>query len=332
MTTNSNTLRWINAGDLQRRYNSDAMAKEDPSASLLACGGDVVVDAVAYKQQDLSPTYFRLRSDAADAADAAADAADTKAGQTNSYDPIADDPFLQNADYAVEATLRWCNDFVAKLNLCPWAKLSLAEHNAIKVKIIDQSLGIDSFEQIVRDSGQELLRLTGHGGYSSGETEGNGAQKIDPNIAISFIVALPPLDRIDEEQYLPEFDFVSFHDFVFDLEERLFEEADTFAEAAEQNTRDGTTNNSAQPPIGDEITVAPFHPAWSFEGDADSSVAWEKRTPFPTVSLVRSDAIEAAGEEATARIAQHNEEVLDDIGSHALRELFRTAVLQRNVK
>ena len=329
--TNATNCRWINADDLQARCNNHATAKNEnnPCVSLM-------VDAVAYNQDDLSPTNFRLRSETD--ADAAADIL-VEAGQTatSTSDSVADGPFLRNADYATEATLRWCNDFVAELNLCPWAKLSLAEQNAIRVKIIDQSLGIDSFEQIVRDSGEELLRLTGHDEYSSnsGETEeGNGVQTIDPNIAITFIVALPPLDCIDQEGlHLPDFGFASFHDFVFDLEDRLFAEADAFAEAAEQqNNQDGTITDSAQAaPIGDWITVAPFHPAWSFEGEANSPVAWEKRTPFPTVSIVRSDAIEAAGEEATARIAQHNEEILNDVGSHALRDLFRRAVLQKNV-
>ena len=330
-TTNAISHKWINADDLQARCNNGATANENnPCVSLM-------VDAVAYYElDDLSPTYFRLRSETA--ADAAA--ADTEAGQTATT--TSDSPFLRNADFATEATLRWCNDFVVELKLCPWAKLSLAEQNAIRVKIIDQSLGIDSFEQIVRDSGDELLRLTGHDEYidvypsNSGEIEGNDAQTIDPNIAITFIVALPPLDRIDhdqEGQNLPDFGFASFHDFVFDLEDRLFEEADAFAEVAEQqNNQDGTVNDSAQAaPIGDWITVAPFHPAWSFEGEANSPVAWEKRTPFPTVSIVRSDAIEAAGEEATARIAEHNEEMLNDLGSHALRDLFQRAVLQKNV-
>lgn len=320
--TNATNRRWINADDLQARRSNDATANENnPCISLM-------MDAVAYNRDDLSPTYFRLRSETDADADAAADIlVEAEQAITGTSDSVDDGPFLRNADYATEATLRWCNDFVAELNLCPWAKLSLAEQNAIRVKIIDQSLGIDSFEQIVRDSGEELLRLTGHDEYSSNSS-------IDPNIAITFIVALPPLDCIDQEGlHLPDFGFASFHDFVFDLEDRLFEEADAFAEAAEQqNNQDGTITDSAQAaPIGDWITVAPFHPAWSFEGEANSPVAWEKRTPFPTVSIVRSDAIEAAGEEATARIAQHNEEILNDVGSHALRDLFRRAVLQKNV-
>lgn len=45
---------------------------------------------------------------------------------------------------------------------------------------------------------------------------------------------------------------------------------------------------------------------------------------------MRSDAIEAAGEEATSRIAKHNEEVLSHIGSHALQDLFRRDILQRD--
>ena len=339
--------RWINAADYLDSSDSRSScdgASGTPTSSDVAwrvAGGDthVMADAVAYNQPNLLPTYWRLaptsttssRPDAPDlgaVATTAATAADTN------------DPFLQNADYAVEATLRWCSDFVSKLNLCPWAKLSLAEQNAIRVKVVDQNLGIDSFERIVRDSGLELLKLTGHEKYSSDDDmvgqRGAGGEKdvqcIDPNVAITFIIALPPMMVVDvdcldqEQQNLPDFNFAPFHDFVFDLEDRLFAEADAFAEAEEESQ----LSDDAQIPIGDWITVAPFHPAWSFAGDADSPVAWEKRTPFPTVSIVRSDAIEAAGEEATARIAKHNEEVLTDMGSHALHEMFRKNILQKD--
>ena len=340
--------RWVNAADALDSSSSRGIfdgasgTQTSSDTAFIAGGTHMMADAVAYNQPDLSPTYWRLaptstttssRSDAPDlgaATTAAATAADTN------------DPFLRNADYAVEATLRWCSDFVAKMNLCPWAKLSLAAQNAIRVKVVDQSLGIDSFEQIVRDSGLELLKLTGHEKYSSDDDmvgqRGAGGEKdvqcIDPNVAITFIIALPPpmdadVDCLDQEQQnLPDFNFAPFHDFVFDLEDRLFEETDAFAEADEVSQLHVT--DDAQVPIGDWITVAPFHPAWSFAGDCDSPVAWEKRTPFPTVSVVRSDAIEAAGEEATSRIAKHNEEVLSHIGSHALQDLFRRDILQRD--
>ena len=63
--TNATNRRWINAEDLQARCNNDATANENnPCVSLM-------VDAVAYNQDDLSPTYFRLRSETD--ADAAAD-------------------------------------------------------------------------------------------------------------------------------------------------------------------------------------------------------------------------------------------------------------------
>ena len=330
------------------RSNCDDASSTPTSSDVawrVAGGGTrLLADAVAYNQPNLSPTYmyWRLaptcssRSNAPESGCATATPAD------------ANDPFLQNADYAVEATLRWCSDFVAILNLCPWAKLSLAEQNAIRVKVVDQTLGIDSFERIVRDSGLELLKLTGHEEYSYMYDDddddnkvgkgGAGGEKdakcIDPKMAITFIIAVPPtmdvdVDCLDQEsQNLPDFNFAPFHDFVFDLEDRLFEEADAFAEADEKVSQLHVTDDT-QLPIGDWITVAPFHPAWSFAGDDDSPVAWEKRTPFPTVSVVRSDAIEAAGEEATSRIAKHNEEVLSNMGSHALRDLFRKDILHK---
>jgi hypothetical protein len=59
----------------------------------------------------------------------------------------------------------------------------------------------------------------------------------------------------------------------------------------------------------DEVIVAPFHPDWAFAGEPES-LQFEKRSPYPTVTLVSTRVVEAAGEEATEQIGKHNEYVL----------------------
>lgn len=59
----------------------------------------------------------------------------------------------------------------------------------------------------------------------------------------------------------------------------------------------------------DDVIVAPFHPDWSFAGEPDN-LQFEKRSPYPTVSLVSTRVVEAAGPAATEQIGIQNEKVL----------------------
>ena len=93
------------------------------------------------------------------------------------------------------------------------------------------------------------------------------------------------------------------------------------------------------------ITVAGFHPQWQFGSEdgssSDQSIDYEKRTPYPTISIVMSEAIDALMNEdtsrdsdsglsapATERIADRNERTLTSIGVEKLRKMFRSNVLQ----
>ncbi len=81
--------------------------------------------------------------------------------------------------------------------------------------------------------------------------------------------------------------------------------------------------------IGDEITIAPFHPDWSFASSSSSQnpLDYEKKSPYPTISLVRSSVIIKAGEEATGRIGIHNEEVLQKYGCDEVEELYQKRIV-----
>lgn len=201
---------------------------------------------------------------------------------------------------AIRQTLRWCLNFVQELNLCPWAKLSLKDKMAIRLKVVEQQLGMDCFESIIRESAKELIRITDEG-------------YVDENVAITFVIALPALH--DGNCY--DFEFDNFYDFSVDLEDRLFDEA-------EESSDDSNIQ------IGDEITIAPFHPEWTFASDSGDikleAVDFEKRSPFPTISLVKSLVIERAGEEATTRIGLNNKMILEQYGVEWLQSFYNTNI------
>lgn len=216
---------------------------------------------------------------------------------------------VSRAESASVLTYRWCSNFVKDLNLCPWAKQSLLSENAIRIKVVDQNDGLDKMEQVVRDSAIELKDLTDR-------------NLVDPFIGISFVVSLPDCGTSGNDE--KGFDFLSFNEYFNDLEEDFLDEL----------------VDKAGSYIGDEVTIAPFHPRWSFapsdldgnyENDVDDTledpINYEKRTPFPTISIVMSKGIDLAGEETTARIGDHNEEILNEMGSIALKSLYHDKVL-----
>jgi Protein of unknown function (DUF1415) len=59
----------------------------------------------------------------------------------------------------------------------------------------------------------------------------------------------------------------------------------------------------------DDGIVAPFHPDWVFAGEPQS-LQYEKRSPYPTVTLVSTRVVDKAGEEATKQIGTQNEKTL----------------------
>ena len=260
---------------------------------------------------------------------------------------------------AIQATHRWADKFVRQLNLCPWAGSSLDKEGAICYWALliddehddDEGMVLNKMEEIVREAGVQLTLAT-----SDDDEEGDGGGRIDPSVAISFIVLVPLKRRTNSSNndILP--DFGNFHEFFIDLEDRLLDECDDYwdeVDAADNDDNEETNDNTVLSNVnslGCEITIAAFHPKWQFNGSNEQTdgdaIDYEKRTPYPTISIVMSSVIESLMKEredggggsededngtssalATERIADLNEKTLCAIGRDRLKEIFDEEVL-----
>ncbi len=256
---------------------------------------------------------------------------------TSSYNPN-----LNLINEAAIKTFNWCSEFVLNLNLCPWAKQSLLSNNAIRLKVVDQHYGWYHMEQIVRESSLELKALTGEG-------------IVDPYIGITFVIAIPNYCNKDDsfdvssdvytglytfENDDGDFDFLQFYENFSSLEEEFMD--------------DYHENGFS------EVTIAPFHPEWTFASPTnefeytnkeeyhDENVSskkyeremeskaqqqdpldYEKRTPYPTISIVMAKGIDLAGEETTAKIGEQNEATLTDLGYDMVKQIYHEEVLRK---
>lgn len=273
---------------------------------------------------------------------------------------ITTSPPPKEALEAIEATHRWASNFVRPLRLCPWAGSSLDTPGAIRywVVVLDPNEdNIDNelnavevqcqriIEGTVREAGRHLQQIT-----SFSERNDDDEDVIDPSVAIAFVIivsrekssaklslsSLQSMDQGSPQEMRLSFD--SFHEFFFDLEDRLLYECDVYWDEAEESSADDggfdgndsiTDDTAKDAPIGCEITIAAFHPQWQFsapecddgcnnsendgivrEGTISTAptapIDFEKRTPFPTISIVMSSAIDALMKDRDQQQKQHN--------------------------
>lgn len=125
-------------------------------------------------------------------------------------------------------------------------------------------------------------------------------QKLDPSTAISFVICEDP-----------SWELTDFYEWFCNLEEKYW--------------NDSIATNLDIVNIQSKITLAPFHPDWAFDGD-DPSLGFEKKAPYPTVTIVWTDVINAAGEVAANKIGAQNEATLRDRGAAALQDLYQQSV------
>lgn len=113
--------------------------------------------------------------------------------------------------------------------------------------------------------------------------------------------------------------FMDFFDYTTWLDEELLGEV---AVGTEQ--RGGAGEKGAV--LGDKVAVAGFHPGWMFGGvEEDSAIHWEKRSPHPTISIIKSEGILHA-QATTQSIAEDNERTLRALGRDAVERRFRSVV------
>jgi hypothetical protein len=274
--------------------------------------------------------------------------------QTTIHTNNASPPPPLEALQAIQATYRWADKFVRQLNLCPWAGSSLDKPGAICYWALliddneDERMIFDKMEEIVREAGVQLaLATTSDDDDDDEEKEDNG--RIDPSVAISFIVLVPMGGSTTNNKYaLPNFG--NFHEFFINLEDRLLDECDDYWDTVGDDDDDEETNDNhvqhVNSSLGCEITIAAFHPDWQFfngSEDADGdAIDYEKRTLYPTISIVMSSVIDSLMKEredgnngdsssssapVTERIADLNEKTLCAIGVERLKEIFDEEVL-----
>lgn len=160
-----------------------------------------------------------------------------------------------------------------------WCAHFVAAHNlcpwAQKSVQTDQAIRIYVVENI--EDMEESLQTVSERFY-----EDLKSSSIDPNAAIAFVVLASNSD----------WSFPDYYDWYL-------QEEDNWLDDAEED------DNS----IANHVTWAPFHPEYEFQGD-DECLQVEKRSPYPTVSIVSSAVIDSAGPSVTTQIAKHNEEIL----------------------
>jgi hypothetical protein len=199
--------------------------------------------------------------------------------------------------------LNWCQNFVQTLELCPWAKASLETAGSIQFFVL---------------SGWQ-------------EDDEDGPSRLVEQVARRFVREILPPDR-DNNITLLERTSIYFILFLNNNNNNSTSFADNFYDfydwfsMLEENWEDQELEN---------VIIAPFHPDWQFaiDGADDEGVqqalSFEKKSPVPLVSLVSARVVEQAGEVVTARISQHNRQVLlgqSREGPNILEELWIKAI------
>lgn len=225
---------------------------------------------------------------------------------------------------AMEATHRWSSNFVRTLHLCPWAGNSLDTPGAIRfwMLLVDvddmDSKAMEGFESVVREAGRHLQQITTN-------IDGSDLDAIEASAAISFVILVPTSSFSSaSDNNLP---FGIFHEFFVDLEDRLLDECDDYFDSIGDEIDQKTNDNNE--PVGCQVTIAAFHPQWQFGSDDNESetqsIDYEKRTPFPTISIVMTSAIDALMDQSANRQQESNEEDDDEASSAPVTD--RIAVL-----
>lgn len=153
-------------------------------------------------------------------------------------------------------------------------------------------------------------------------------QHRDANTAITFIVYQDRNLDFDtfhqwfcdwEDTWITKGEFHDHNNNVYDCTENNVEAKEETRQQLGERNEVNEQQLLVDSQIYREITLAAFHPEWLYGvddgGDHDDAiekaqlVSLEKRSPYPTVSLVSSIVVDRAGVQATERIGEHNMEL-----------------------
>jgi hypothetical protein len=208
----------------------------------------------------------------------------------------------------VQQTWAWCRHFVLPLQLCPWARASLETPQAFQIFLVEEVDDYNMIENVADSQAVYDSLLDDVGRRFEDFLEEQQPESSMESAAIFFVVFVESASSSsssssEKERRSPMKDFGDFYDWFCRFEE-TWELLDT-------------------------VIVAPFHPNWSFAGEAES-LSFEKRSPYPTVTMVSAQVVDAAGEAATEQIGKHNEQVLLSKTTEELQGLWNRCLRDTN--
>jgi hypothetical protein len=227
-------------------------------------------------------------------------------------------------------TMNWCNEFVMKLDLCPFAKASLQTKGAMRfflvppipmvvqppttssvvsttqIQLEEEYRNRRIVDDVAKRFQTEILNNNNNGNDREDNSNPAAADMLE-RAAIYFVIFLSnenndndngngngngnENDNEDNTAITTTTSrtssFIDFLDWFNDLEDNWSEECD-------------------------DVIIAPFHPDWQFEFDTRDEYAlnYEKRSPYPLISIVSTNVVEKAGEAVTELIGENNREIL----------------------
>jgi hypothetical protein len=231
---------------------------------------------------------------------------------------------------------------VLALDLCPWAKASLQTRGGMRFFLVPPSLkasiaATNNGDEMTREetyileesetqrmgrivddvAGRFQAEILNHTTTTTMKSspmeiehehvprdESDDAKAGDPpsqasvleRAAIYFVIFLSPKDASPSLSPLLSDSFPDFIDWFTEMEDNW-------------------------PDDFDDVIIAPFHPSWEFgspsagdytaeNANPEACLDYEKRSPYPLVTLVSTGVVEKAGMAVTEAIGEHNKEVL----------------------
>eukprot|EP00536_Pseudo-nitzschia_multiseries_P013391 jgi/Psemu1/290834/fgenesh1_pg.570_\ len=203
-------------------------------------------------------------------------------------------------------TRNWCERFVVELDLCPWAKASAQTPGAMRFFVVPPmpmplppTQGRKPKPKLWEEAERKTRIVHDVAERFQAEILSDGEVGKDDDEEVAGSLSPSTLERaaiyFSQSSYSSFFEYI---DWFTELEDDWPEELD------------------------EDVIVAPFHPAWEFgtddyeDGEDDDATTitacldYEKRSPYPLVTLVSTRVVEKAGEAVTNAIGEHNEDIL----------------------